>query len=318
MKKLRLYSMLLLASLSLTACKGAGTSASYDSVYMETKGAMNTGLMMDGAMAEDSYRSSEAKGISEKEVEMDMEENPVNSTERKLIKNVSMEVETTKFDEAIRIINNSVTSFGGYVESSGVSGHAILSNSERYANIRARIPQEKLDDFLEKAGEIGNVTYKNESIQDVSLQYADTEDHIKTLETEQKRLLALLEQADSIETIIAVEERLSAVRYELESYQTQIKLYDNKITYSTVQISLNEVKIYSQQSEDGMITRISKGIKENFLFVGRTMENLVVFLVSSIPVILVLAAGFGIGSQIVKQLWRRKKTRKVKNEDEIK
>ena len=51
MKKLRLYSMLLLASLSLTACKGAGTSASYDSVYMETKGAMNTGLMMDGAMA---------------------------------------------------------------------------------------------------------------------------------------------------------------------------------------------------------------------------------------------------------------------------
>ena len=142
MKKLRLYSMLLLASLSLTACKGAGTSASYDSVYMETIGAMNTGLMMDGAMAEDSYRSSEAKGISEKEVEMDMEENPVNSTERKLIKNVSMEVETTKFDEAIRIINNSVTSFGGYVESSGVSGHAILSNSERYANIRARIPQE--------------------------------------------------------------------------------------------------------------------------------------------------------------------------------
>ena len=249
---------------------------------------------------------------------MDMEENPVNSTERKLIKNVSMEVETTKFDEAIRIINNSVTSFGGYVESSGVSGHAILSNSERYANIRARIPQEKLDDFLEKAGEIGNVTYKNESIQDVSLQYADTEDHIKTLDTEQKRLLALLEQADSIETIIAVEERLSAVRYELESYQTQIKLYDNKITYSTVQISLNEVKIYSQQSEDGMITRISKGIKENFLFVGRTMENLVVFLVSSIPVILVLAAGFGIGSQIVKRLWRRKKTRKVKNEDEIK
>ena len=125
--------------------------------------------------------------------------------------------------------------------------------------------------------------------------------------------MTLLEQADSIETIIAVEERLSTVRYELESYRTQIKLYDNKITYSTVQINLNEVKIYSSQNEDGMITRISKGIKENFLFVVRALENLIVLLVSSIPMILVVTAGFWIGFQIIKRLWKKKK--QIKEED---
>lgn len=315
MKKIKLYSMMLLTSLSLTACQGAGESrsVSYDSVYMETENIMDAGMIMESGMGEsrNSYSSNEEKNVSSKGTED--EHIPVGNSERKLIKNVSMDMETTKFNETIQIINKAVTSLGGYVESSGVSGRSILVDSERYANIRVRIPQEKLDEFLENTGEIGNITYKNESIQDVSLQYADTEDHIKTLETEQKRLLTLLEQADSIETIIAVEERLSNVRYELESYRTQIKLYDNKITYSTVQINLNEVKIYSSQNEDGMITRISKGIKENSLFVVRTLENLIVLLVSSIPMILVLTAGFWIGFQIIKRLWKKKK--QIKEED---
>lgn len=321
MKKIKRYSTILLTSLCITACQGAGkgTSVSYDSVYMETQSAVNAGFAMDSGMAEmkSSYMSGEKGVPTENAITRGAgeEEILVNNAERKLIKNISMNMETTKFDEAIQMINQSVTSFGGYIESSGISGHSISSDSERYADLQIRIPQEKLDEFLEKAGEIGNIIYKNETVQDVSLQYADTEDHIKVLETEQKRLLELLEKADSIETVIAVEERLSAVRYELESYQTQIKLYDNNIVYSTIQITLNEVKIYSQQSEDGMLVKISKGIKENFLFVIRAVENIIVFFVSSIPMIFVSAAGFWLVFLIVKSFWKKRRSKDTKEEN---
>ena len=53
---------------------------------------------------------------------------------------------------------------------------------------------------------------------DVTLRYVDVDSHKKALETEQERLLALLEKAENVEDIITIENRLSDVRYELENY----------------------------------------------------------------------------------------------------
>ena len=47
------------------------------------------------------------------------------------------------------------------------------------------------------------MTYKNESVDDVTLRYVDVDSHKKALETEQERLLALLEKAENVEDIIA-------------------------------------------------------------------------------------------------------------------
>ena len=41
------------------------------------------------------------------------------------------------------------------------------------------------------------MTNKNESVQDITLQYVDVESHKAALATEQQRLLELLEQADA-------------------------------------------------------------------------------------------------------------------------
>ena len=63
---------------------------------------------------------------------------------------------------------------------------------------------------------------------DVTLRYVDVDSHKKALETEQERLLALLEKAENVEDIITIENRLSDVRYELENYESQIRLLDNQ------------------------------------------------------------------------------------------
>lgn len=45
---------------------------------------------------------------------------------------------------------------------------------------------------MDIVSELGNVTQKNESVEDVTLQYVDVESRKKALETEQERLLELL------------------------------------------------------------------------------------------------------------------------------
>ena len=68
------------------------------------------------------------------------------------------------------------------------------------------------------------------------------ESHKKTLETEQERLMALLEQAESLEDILTLEKYLSDVRYQLERMESQLRTYDNLVDYTTVHMYITEVK----------------------------------------------------------------------------
>ena len=90
-----------------------------------------------------------------------------------------------------------------------------------------------------------NVTERSETATDVTLQYSDLESRKKTLTTEQERIWALLEKADTLEAVIALEERLSEIRYQLESMESQLKLYDNQVDYSTVSIHISEAVSYT-------------------------------------------------------------------------
>ena len=146
--------------------------------------------------------------------------------ERKLIRNVSMNLETREFDALTKSISDAVTFFGGYMEQADVSGNSLYwsgERSSRYSNITARIPENKLDAFLTEVSRQGNVTYKNESVQDVTLQYTDITSRKKTLQMEQERLWELLEKAESVDAVIALEARLSEVRYQLESIESQLR-----------------------------------------------------------------------------------------------
>lgn len=224
---------------------------------------------------------------------------------RKLITEISISMETTEIDLSVATISNAVKTSGGYIQSSSVSGNSINSyNDLRYANLVVRVPQQRLDEFLTVADGAGNILYRSENIQDITLQYTDTEDRIKTLEIEQERLWELLGKAESIESIIALEQRLSQIRYELESFNSQLRTYDNQVDYATIYLDLSEVKIYTPQAKDGIGQRISKGFKENISFVTYGIIDLFVFIITHLPVLTILAV---IGMIV----WRVAKKKKV-------
>ena len=96
----------------------------------------------------DSYGTENA-GTSDTTVK---EEGAVNAaaTERKLIKNVDMNVETREYDKLLSAVENKVTELGGYIESLDAYNGSSYYNyrSTRNANMTIRIPKDRLDDFL--------------------------------------------------------------------------------------------------------------------------------------------------------------------------
>lgn len=240
-------------------------------------------------MYESNYAAEEA--IADNGIEKVGDET-VENTNRKIIKNVNIEAETEEFDNFIANVEAKVKSLGGYMESTNISGRSISSSKPnmRNASLTARIPAKNLDSFVSNVSELSNITNKSESAEDVTLNYADTEAHIKSLRTEQQRLDQLLLQADDIETIIAIEARITDVRYELESYESRLRSMDNKIDYSTVYISVREVERYTpvEEPDETIGHRILVGFTENLIEAKDFVVNFIVEFIIAIPILVVL------------------------------
>ena len=228
-------------------------------------------------------------------------------TARKLIRTVNLSLETTEFDALLDTLTRVVNETGGYMEQSDISGSSISSSpgKRRYAYITARIPSDKLDSFVAEVGSHGNITEKSESTEDVTLNYADIESRKKTLTVEQDRLWDLLAKADSIESVIALETRLSEIRYQLESMESQLRTYDNQVDYSTVHFNINEVQVFTPTQPDSVFVRIQKGFSRSITDIRDAAVNLFVWFFSNLPALAVFAVITGILFVVIKIILKR-------------
>lgn len=295
MKKRSLYgngTVLLMSLLLLVGCGSADISS--DTMAMGTKSKMNyEAAAADVEAAEFGVMTQEV--MAEELTEAESEQIEVQDESRKLIRNVEMTAETEEFDELLKNVQSRIVSFGGYVESSYIYNHGSYYNGTdfddlRNADLTVRIPAEKLDEFLSVVSEQTNVISQNESVTDVTLEYVDLESHKKALLAEQERLLELMEQAQSIDDIISLESRLSEVRYQLESMESQLRTYDNQVSYSTVYLYIEEVKTYTPTQAPGRLERMKDGFFESLSGVGNGFLDFCINFVIALPYLVVFAA----------------------------
>ncbi len=201
---------------------------------------------------------------------------------RKLIKTVYLDAESTAYDTLIEGLVEKVAQLGGYVES-----RESYNSSRNHCNMTIRIPAENLSSFVTHVQENANLTHSSETTEDVTLQYTDTEARILALETEQARLLELLAQAQNLSEILEIEARLSDVTYELEYYASQMRVLENQIDYATIHLSLYEVKVLTPVEPQSVWQRIAAGFPETLKELWTNITDAFVWVVVQSPNILV-------------------------------
>ncbi len=241
-------------------------------------------------------------------------------TDRKLIRNVNLEVETKEYDAMMSSLETQIQGLGGYIEnmdSYNGSSYSGYRNS-RYANLTIRIPQTKLDAFLAVMPDICNVVRRSDSVDDVTLTYVDMESHRDALKTEQTRLLELLEQAESLEDILTIEERLTTVRYQLESMESQLRAMDNQVQYSTVYLSISEVKELTpvEEVEETAWQRISEGFMHSLRSIGHGFAEFGIWFVIHIPQLVIWAVIITVIVLLIKRHRKKKAAKKAAREAE--
>ena len=243
----------------------------------------------------------------------------------KIIYTANLAVETREFDESVTSVEAMVEAFGGYIQDSSISGDSWYREDgsttviNRYAWYTVAVPVESFEDFLKQAGGIGNVTSESRSAENITSQYTDIEARIQSLEVQEERLLAMMEEATDIETLVTLEARLSEVTYEIEAYERQLQNWDRRVAYSTITIELWEVANYTQTAA---VTRtysekLTDALSDGWNGFVRGTGDFVLFLAESLPMLVLLIAVFVAGLVSVRK-FRKNRRKKVKVEEKPK
>ena len=102
----------------------------------------------------------------------------------------------------------------------------------------------------------------------------------------------MLEMAATVEDMLAIEERLSDVRYEIESLTSSLMNMDNMVNYCTIDLYLNEVARLTPVSEQGQgyWQELGAGFKDTLRDIGDFFKGLFKWFIVALPVLIILAA----------------------------
>ena len=277
---------------------GEAESAQMDGAYEESAEegyGTETASAADGASAGAALENKAADELSDTE-----------TTQQKLVYTSRLTVDTTEFDAYADAVRQKVSELGGYIEQSEVSGDA--ENGGRSLYMTIRVPAEKRNALTDTAKSNAKVRSQSESVEDVTLEYVDVQSHIEALQTEQQTLLGLLEKADSIDTTLAIQNQLTEVRYQLESYSSRLKVMQNQLDYSTLELSAYEVKRVTATEKDTFLTRLKDRFVGSLTALGNGCENVVLFILGGLPILAVLGVLLVVIVLLVRRVRKNRKT----------
>ncbi len=333
MKKRNLLIYFVMLTMILTLFAGCGAQ-SYDNVKEEAA-AIEAPMMYatkDEAPVEEemavedmSVSMQSAGGTAGEDGAMDVDE--VKTYAEKIIYSGRSYLETTEFDEALLALDKAVQQYGGFVQDSNVSGNTSYNSDgttavvNRWGYFVVRIPADAFDSFMAMTAQIGNVTNSSRTAENVTSQYTDHEARLESLNMQEERLLSMLGESGDLESLIALEARLSEVRYEIESIERKLRNLDQQLAYSTVTLEIQEVEVYTPTAavQRSFGEKIADAFHDSWKGFARGWQNFAVWLVSAVPTLLILAiVGFGfakIGFRIGKRRRSRKEAGKEKSEE---
>jgi len=137
-----------------------------------------------------------------------------------------------------------------------------------------------LRDYTEHNG--GRLATFNESIQNVTGTYVDTQSRLQNLRVEQGRLQDLLSHAQALSDILSIDQQLTDVEGQLESDEAQLNTLTSQVTFYTVTVSLEPIETVAPPPANNgwSIGQVFHDAFSTSLAFGQKLIGLLVYLVA--------------------------------------
>lgn len=222
------------------------------------------------------------------------------SSNRKIVYSGNISLQTLEYEKSAASIHEKITKYGGFIEDESTSNDdpywyyrdrpvSSRDRARRSMNVTARIPADKFDAFMKDLEKDGQVINTSVNARNISVKYATHDASRKALEIEQDRLLKMMDKAQTVEEMIAVEKRLTEVERELNDEKTQLSDMDRDVNFSTVDISLQEVFEYSEKVVEYTYgERLQQAFGRAITGFVEFWQDLILIIVESFPFLIML------------------------------
>ena len=240
-----------------------------------------------------------------------------NSTDasRKIIKTASVSAQTEDFDNFVSSLKSAISEIGGRIDSENTTGSDYYSKGNlRRTTLKIRIPAELLGDLKASIEELCAATYYSENTNDVTESYIDIEKRIEVLKAKEVSLLEMLSKAETIADLLAIDSRLTEVQSELASLKAQKESLDGRIAYSTVTLTVNEVKQIETKEDPAFREAVKQEFNESIEGFGNSAKALGVLVFGNILYIAISSVLIAVAVVLVRKLLKSRKVKRMGTE----
>ncbi|RNL85115.1 DUF4349 domain-containing protein [Halostreptopolyspora alba] len=283
-----------LAVLLLAGCSGDSQQASMqeDSAPQGERAPDGGGAAENGAeggeAAEDGAEGGEAVAGSDVEVR-----------EREVVHTAQLTVETTEIEDAAGSAKEWVVDAGGHVEAESVTTES--GDEGPRASLTLRVPTDSYEDALRELGDLGTRADLERRVEDVTEEVADVDSRVESAEATLDRLRELVEEADDVEDVLAVESEISDRQEELEALQARQQALADSVSLGTIELSLLPPDSYLAEEESDSIGFLG-GLVRGWRALLSVLEGAAVALGWSLPFLAVVAVAV-----VPVLVWRRRR-----------
>jgi hypothetical protein len=206
--------------------------------------------------------------------------------EQRIIKTGEITLEVDNVGAMLGRVRALVTELSGYV------GGSQAGTLDDRATLTVRIPAESFETMLARLHELdAEVIAEATREEEVTTQIVDLQARIDNLQASEASYRQLLERAERIEDILAIQSRLDGVRGEIEQLQAQLDALEDRAALSTLTITLipRAEPIVEQAQTWDPGAQLDRALA-SLVGIGQgLLDGLIWFAVVWLPVLLVLA-----------------------------
>ncbi|MGH2463231.1 MAG: DUF4349 domain-containing protein [Candidatus Limnocylindria bacterium] len=225
--------------------------------------------------------------------------------DRSIIKTGEITVEVDNVAETTGAVRALAVELDGYISSS------FQGEFEESATLTMRIPADRFDEAIAAIHDLGG-DVKSEATreEDVTAVVVDLEARLTNLRAAEVEYRELLDRAERVEDILAIQNQLFQVRGEIEAMQAQLEYYNDQADMATLTVSIipGAVEQATTDFDPGAI--VQEAVAQLVGFGQWLVSAGIWFLIVGIPALVVL----GIAVYVVIRVVRRFAPAKAKEE----
>ena len=156
---------------------------------------------------------------------------------RSIVRTARLTIEVASTDKAVESVSSIVKTQKGFVENR--SSH----DDDKRAFFTLRVPPENFEAAVAGLEQLGNVESRSIDARDVTAELVDIDARLQNLKALRDRLKTLLEKAEAVSDVLAVEKEFTRVQSDIDSIEARMKTLQGKVDMATISLTLNRKPI---------------------------------------------------------------------------